>query len=299
MLFVSGETLEESDDEELDNLSNEHDILELWYLSIMVEPEFINFPKRRIHVTMDSYLPAVFGTKFRFRSKEDMQRLMNVWRLPDQLYLEDGTVVSGEFVMLFAIRRLATHTNLDDFAQLEFGREYSVLSRIFKFFVLYTYHTFEQKLTNNIQFFVDKFPEYAEAIRLKMNEKGGAHIAAGNFAIVSFIDCKITPVARTGGGPAGNGGPNAARNDPHLQQAMYNRWARRHGIKNQSVEFPCGLSGDMWGPGACRHNDLWLLLESDINNKMAEAQEGNRLQYFMYGDAIYPRRSHLRSRHGP
>ena len=83
MLFVSGEALEESDDEELDNLSNEHDILELWYLSIMVVPEFINFP---IRVTMDSYLPAVFGTKFRFRSKEDMQRLMNVWRLPDQLY---------------------------------------------------------------------------------------------------------------------------------------------------------------------------------------------------------------------
>ena len=155
--------------------------------------------------------------------------------------------------MLFAIRRLATHTNLDDFAQFEFGREYSVLSRIFKFFVLYTYHTFEQKLTNNIQFFVDKFPEYAEAIRLKMNEEGGANIAAGNFAIVSFIDCKITPVARTGGGPAGNGGPNAARNDPYLQQAMYNSWARRRGIKNQSVEFPCGLSGDRGVCGALVH----------------------------------------------
>ena len=76
MLVVSAEVLEESDDEELDNLTNEHDILELWYLSIMVEPEYINFPKRILHVTMDSYLPAVFGTKFRFRSKEDMQRLL-------------------------------------------------------------------------------------------------------------------------------------------------------------------------------------------------------------------------------
>lgn len=299
MLAVGGEALEESDDAEVDYLDSYHDDLEQWYLSIMVEPEFINFPKRRLHVTMDAYMPAIFGSKFRFRSKEDMLRLLNVWRLPERIYLEDGTVVSSEFVMLFSIRRLATHTNLDDFAQFEFGREYSTLSRIFKFFVLFTFNTFAQKLSNNLPFFVDKFPDYAEAIRLKMNERGGANIAAGNFAISSFIDCKITSVARTGGGPAGHGGPNAERNDPHLQQAMYNRWARRHGIKNQSVEFPCGLSGDMWGPGSCRHNDLWLLFESDINNKMAAAQEGSPLQYFMYGDAIYPRRSHLRSRHGP
>ena len=244
-------------------------------------------------ITIDSYLPAVFGSKFRLRSKEDMRRLLNMWLLPENVYLDDGSVVSGEYVLLFSIRRLATHTNLDDFALHEFGREYSVLSRVFKYFVMHTYHTLREKLTNNIRFFVDKFPQYAEAIRKKMNAKGGATVAP------SFIDCKITQVARTGGGPAGLGGPGAHRNDPHLQQAMYNWWARRHGIKNQSIEIPCGLSGDMWGPGSCRHNDLWLLLESDINNKMAEAQNGNRLQYCMYEDGIYPRRSHLRSRHGP
>ena len=55
----------------------------------------------------------------------------------------------------------------------------------------------------------------------------------------------------------------------------------------------------MWGPGSCRHSDLWLLAESDINRKMAIVQQGNDLQYCMYGDSIYPWRTHLRSRHGP
>ena len=59
------------------------------------------------------------------------------------------------------------------------------------------------------------------------------------------------------------------------------------------------LSGDLWGPGSCRHSDIWFLLESDINNRMAAIQEGHDLQYFMYGDAIYPWRTHLRSRHAP
>ena len=83
-----------------------------------------------------------------------MRRILNAWRLPETLYLDDGTVISAEFALLFSIRRLATHTNLEDFADLEFGRDYSVLSRVFKFFVMYTYHNFIGKLTNNLQFFV-------------------------------------------------------------------------------------------------------------------------------------------------
>ena len=105
-------------------------------------------------ITIDSYIPATFGNKFRFRSREDMRRLLHSRRLPDNIILEDGSSISGEFVRLFSIRRLATHTNLDDFAQFEFGREYSVLSRVFNFFVRYTYHTFRNKLSNNIPFFV-------------------------------------------------------------------------------------------------------------------------------------------------
>ena len=151
----------------MDFLEDEAGELEEWYLSIMVEPYFINFPKLRLDVKINSFMPATFGIKFRFRSQEDMRRILNAWRLPETLYLDDGTVISAEFALLFSIRRLATHTNLEDFTDLEFGRDYSVLSRVFKFFVMYTYHNFNGKLTNNLQFFVNKFPSYAEAIMVQ------------------------------------------------------------------------------------------------------------------------------------
>ena len=52
----------------------------------MIEPDFINFPKSRMPITI---FPAVFGSKFRFRSKEDMRRLLNMWHLPEKVYLDD------------------------------------------------------------------------------------------------------------------------------------------------------------------------------------------------------------------
>ena len=58
---------DESDDEEVDLLEDESDELEKLYLSIMVEPQFINFPKRRFEIKIDSYMPATFGIKFRFQ----------------------------------------------------------------------------------------------------------------------------------------------------------------------------------------------------------------------------------------
>ena len=170
MLINTAEADNESEEDETDFLLDEHDTLEEWFLSIMVEPRFVNFPKVRKQITIDSYIPATFGNKFRFRSREDMRRLLHAWRLPDNIILEDGSSISGEFVLLFSIRRLATHTNLDDFAQFEFGREYSVLSRVFNFFVRYTYHTFRDKLSNNIPFFVHKFPEKMKARGMPLRE---------------------------------------------------------------------------------------------------------------------------------
>ena len=64
---------DESDDDEVHLLEDESDKLEKLYLSIMVEPLFINFPKRRFDVKIDSFMPATFGIKFRFRSHDDMR----------------------------------------------------------------------------------------------------------------------------------------------------------------------------------------------------------------------------------
>lgn len=140
----------ESDDDELDVLDDEHDEIEKWYLGVVVEPLYIPFKKLKVEVTIDGCMPSTFGNKFRFRSKDDMHRLLRVWRLPRVIVLENGSTVTDEFMMLFSIRRLATHMNLNDFALLEFGREYSFLSRVFKYFVMHTFHTFHEILIEDV-----------------------------------------------------------------------------------------------------------------------------------------------------
>jgi hypothetical protein len=84
-----------------------------------------------------------------------------------------------------------------------------------------------------------------------------------------------------------------------MQQAVYNGWLRKHGIKAESVHGPNGMCLHIWGPSSMRHNDLWCLNESGVNTKFAAVQEHlpPENQKSMYGDGIYPIRSHLTSRH--
>ena len=74
----------------------------------MIEPQFINIPMRRF----DSIMAATVEIKLRIWPQDDARRLLNAWRvLLETVYLDDGTVVSGVFLLLFCIRRLATRTN--------------------------------------------------------------------------------------------------------------------------------------------------------------------------------------------
>lgn len=43
MHSIGVDAVDESDEDEVDDLEEEHDELELWYLNIMIEPDFINF----------------------------------------------------------------------------------------------------------------------------------------------------------------------------------------------------------------------------------------------------------------
>ena len=45
MFIAAAEADNEFDNDEIDYLLDEHDELEKWFLNIMVEPEYVNFPK--------------------------------------------------------------------------------------------------------------------------------------------------------------------------------------------------------------------------------------------------------------
>jgi hypothetical protein len=72
-----------------------------------------------------------------------------------------------------------------------------------------------------------------------------------------------------------------------------------HGLKFQTIDLPNGMNAHIWGPCSVRHNDLWTLGQSNLNDVVAGPQAGLPIQYVIYGDSAYMHlyESHIRARH--
>lgn len=51
----------------------------------------------------------------------------------------------------------------------------------------------------------------------------------------------------------------------------------------------------MIGPASLRRNDLTLLRMSTVNHRLAQLQEGEDMEYIIFGDNVYKRRSPITS----
>jgi hypothetical protein len=56
---------------------------------------------------------------------------------------------------------------------------------------------------------------------------------------------------------------------------MYNGWKKKHALKFQAVKLTNGITLDLWG----RRSDCWLLQESNIDDRLTDAQLGDPVQY--------------------
>jgi hypothetical protein len=119
-----------------------------------------------------------------------------------------------------------------DLVRDEFGRNYTVLSEAFRYFMIHCHVTHLRKLTDNIAYWLPHMPGYAEVIRRKLLTLG-VPFAEDNFCVFSFIDDVNIRVCRVGGGPVAPGGPGAARNAYLMQESFWNGWLRMHGLKWQ------------------------------------------------------------------
>ena len=59
------------------------------------------------------------------------------------------------------------------------------------------------------------------------------------------------------------------------------------------MTFPNGLIGDMSDVYSCRHNDLHVLRQSHMNDRIRGAQIGQVNQFCVYGDSAYHEMSHV------
>ena len=104
-------------------------------------------------------------------------------------------------------RTLFVYTNLD------------LCARSFYCFIDSMVNKWEYLITNNLEFWVPHFNDFAETIRIKCRGKGV--IFDESFAICGFIDNAMNATYRAGSSPASDG-PEAECKFLDIQRAWYN-----------------------------------------------------------------------------
>mmetsp|Transcript_30059 Transcript_30059/g.35428 ORF Transcript_30059/g.35428 Transcript_30059/m.35428 type:complete len:329 (+) Transcript_30059:447-1433(+) len=213
---------------------------------------------------------------------------------------DNGGYEDGEKLFLYFLRHLASSATVSDLIK-QFGGEKSKWSRGFRWMAEWLYGTWGH-LTSGIRpAMVARFQLYGNAIESYVNDllirNGSAPFPQGSLRIMGFLDCNQIPTNRPAGGPV-DPGQNSARWPQWIQEAFYSGWKKNHGLKAQSLDFPDGLMGYLYGLESVKHSDINLLNWSDINNKLVVAQQnlGPGHQYCGYGDSAYPIISHIKSR---
>ena len=266
-------------------------LAEYYRLNYAIVPDTV---QRRHHLNTESFpVEGSWRGTFGFK-KPDLYKLLRLLEIPDKIRLENGSVFTGEELLLLCLYRYKSLDELDK-ACLVLGRDHTQLSRALQWFNSFIIDRWGHKLTNNLAYWERHFSRFADAIRKKVIEKSSntLYYAPDNFFIFAFIDCNVNHISRPGAGPGNQG----QRDPDNIQEAFYNGWKRFHGLKWSALELPCGLCGFLYGPNSFRRHDLDVFNESEINDKVAEVQAGNDKQYFMYGDRIFVFQSHVRRAH--
>jgi hypothetical protein len=244
---------------------------------------------------INDWAEAHIAENFRFRSRDHLRHVLTLLQLREVCTFLNGEIMNRERLLLISLKRLSSElTLLLDLASQIFGGHYSLIGKAFRFFTRHVALHFAHKLDNNLQYWLPRFPEFAEAIRLAVNAHGPANLPPGGCDIVGFIDCTNWFSCRPGGGPAAPGGPGVPRNPPILQQAVYSGHKKQHGVKMQTAEGPNGLCIHAYGPCSARHNDLFLLRHSHINAMLRNLLHALGRQFGFFGDSIYPWISNIR-----
>jgi len=248
--------------------------------------------------TIDGWDEIYIPEDLRAHSRAHLRRLFEALRFPDKMVSESRNVFTGEEVFLFGLYHFVhpgkyTRRVIRD----HFGfNDVPLCSRCFGLFLNHMTEQWGYLLTNNVDFWTPYLKEFAVAIAEKCRKH--CWFDPATFAVFGFIDNTMNATCRPAGGPTADG-RDAPRYDPLIQQAWYNGWKKLHGMKWQTVDLPNGMNYHCWGGFSVRHNDLYSLRHSDINEITATAQAGQLLQYFIYGDSAYCslQNSHIRARH--
>jgi len=239
------------------------------------------------HRSIDSFTDSEIVSYFRFRSKSQLHALCEGFQFPAAMYDSISRhKFSSEEVLLVGLYRMSHTNRYDDGAYREiFGFDFQRVSKCFKLFLLHLCNNWDYLIRDHMDFWIPYIPSYSEAIRTKC-ENIGCTFDVNSFRIFGFIDNTMNATCRPGGGPARDG-PGAPRNDKDIETAFYNGWKKIHGLKWQTADLPCGMIFHAFGPATVRRNDLWMLGESELDDKLRVYMRNFDKNYILYGDSAY------------
>jgi len=210
--------------------------------------------KKHPFYTFDQVDPATSYIFFTVL-KEDLPRLhraLGLDALGGRARLDNGMEFGTEEALLILLYKFSFPTRNIQLVEM-FGRDHTFIGRVFNWMNKYIREHHGHLVTNNLAYWKDSLEGFSEAIRMKVHEKsnGQIHYPVGAYLVAGFIDDTVTRITRPGGGPAEEG-VNAERYNTLIQQAFFNGYKACHGIKHQTVEFPNGMCGELYGPKSFR-----------------------------------------------
>jgi hypothetical protein len=241
---------------------------------IVKEKIIYRAPFVSLHRTIDSFSDVEVPNLFRFRSRQQLSRLIVALQIPEKIILPSRNTCTGEELLLVELIRISSVSRLQDFEAI-FGKSYTWISQVFTYFVIWIEKRHTWRLYNNLAFWVPHFSRFAESFRKKIEVLSDRALlyAEGTFRICMVTDCVNQLIRRPGTGPIVDG-PNAGRADPTgwVQRVFYNGWLADCGIKYGTVDAPCGMTMFASAGESSRHSDLRWLSDSGINTKLEDAQ---------------------------
>jgi len=225
------------------------------YWDIIGAPDSINMNLPRIislHRSIDSFIDEDIPNNFRFSSKEQLRRLIVCFQMPDEFRSKYRHVFRCEELLLVVLFYLHfPHSSTDLTFKSIFGWDSWKVNLGVKLFMGWFIKNWSYLIYDNMAFWVDSFPMFAEKIRYKLEllncffpQTNGC---PGTFNVTGFIDNTVYATCRPGGGPTKDG-PDSPRYHPLFQRSYYNGWKSTHGIKWQTIGLPNGMMFHAWGP---------------------------------------------------
>lgn len=247
--------------------------------------------KRPIVARIDDYVNDVeVYSKFGLPNKEYLRRLYMSWNFNETYKTTDRHLIRSETAFLITIRRLKYPCTLRMLVT-EFGGDEQEISRNINVILDYVYDNLRGLIYNSIHLWKVDFPLFNSKLKEKLLSYGDMEFLENEnfvFRVMGFIDNTIFATCSPGTGPA-HSGVNAPRkiNCFLRQRSFYTGWKHLHGVKIQFVTFPNGMIGDASAVVSVRHNDIFNLNNSELNNRLRNAQQNQQVHYCVYGDSAY------------